>query len=461
VQRIARHLLRAELAHASGRLAAARRDLREGLDELARWQCTFGSLDLQTALSGHGRALAELGLRLALADGRPPVVLEWTERARALAAQVTSVRPPADQGVAEDLAALRSLGAADPVAAGRLQERVRSQAWLTSGGGLLAQPATLERVQEALADRDGTLVAHLVLDGRLSALVVSATSAAVLPLGAEDAVQALLRGLQADLDMAAARLTSPLRHVVRDSLERRLTGLDDLLWSPLGVGEGPVVLVPSGALASAPWACLPGLAGRPLTVARSAASWLDRRPVPGAERVGLVAGPRVARAVEEVHNAAGAWSSARQLTGAASTAAAVSRLASEVDLLHVAAHGRHSADSPLFSGLELVDGGWHGYDIDQLPRVPRLVVLSACELGRSAVRWGAETIGATVAWQHAGTACVIASPTRVADDVACEVLSATHQGLATGKTPSDALAAASSAAAADGVVPFTCFGAGW
>jgi hypothetical protein len=245
-------LLRAELAHASGRLAAARRDLREGLDELAQWQCTFGSLDLQTALSGHGRALAELGLRLALADGRPPVVLEWTERARALAAQVTSVRPPADQGVAEDLAALRSLGAADPVAAGRLQERVRSQAWLTSGAGLLAQPATLERIQEALADRDGTLVAHLVLDGRLSALVVSATSAAVLPLGAEDAVQALLRGLQADLDMAAARLTSPLRHVVRDSLERRLTGLDDLLWSPLGVGEGPVVLVPSGALASAP-----------------------------------------------------------------------------------------------------------------------------------------------------------------------------------------------------------------
>jgi CHAT domain-containing protein len=174
-----------------------------------------------------------------------------------------------------------------------------------------------------------------------------------------------------------------------------------------------------------------------------------------------VAGPDVARAVEEVHNAGKAWRKARVLTGPAATASEVSRVAAEVDLLHVAAHGRHSADSPLFSGLKLVDGTWHGYDIDQLPHVPQLVVLSACELGRSAVRWGAETLGATVAWQHAGSACVIASPTRVGDDVACEVLTATHSALAAGHSPSDALASARASAGAEAVVPFTCFGAGW
>jgi hypothetical protein len=163
-----------------------------------------------------------------------------------------------------------------------------------------------------------------------------------------------------------------------------------------------------------------------------------------------VAGPDVARAVEEVHNAGKAWRKARVLTGPAATASEVSRVAAEVDLLHVAAHGRHSADSPLFSGLKLVDGTWHGYDIDQLPHVPQLVVLSACELGRSAVRWGAETLGATVAWQHAGAACVIASPTRVGDDVACEVLTATHSALAAGHSPSDALAAARASAGAEG-----------
>jgi CHAT domain-containing protein len=174
-----------------------------------------------------------------------------------------------------------------------------------------------------------------------------------------------------------------------------------------------------------------------------------------------VAGPGVARAAEEVTNAGRVWAAARVLTGPAATASEVSRLAAGVDLLHVAAHGRHSADSPLFSGLELVDGTWHGYDIDQLPQVPGLVVLSACELGRSAVRWGAEAIGATVAWQHAGASCVIASPTRVGDDVACEVLTATHTALAAGQSPSDALAAARASAGTEGVVPFTCFGAGW
>ena len=39
-------------------------------------------------------------------------------------------------------------------------------------------------------------------------------------------------------------------------------------------------------------------------------------------------------------------------------------------MLHVAAHGRHSADNPLFSGLELADGPWFGYDIDQLDLHP-------------------------------------------------------------------------------------------
>jgi tetratricopeptide (TPR) repeat protein len=462
VQRIGHSLLKAELAQHSGRPGAARRSLREGLDALHAWQTTFGSLDLQTALSGHGRALAELGLRLALADGRPAVALEWVERARALAARVTSVRPPADPAVAEDLAALRSLGEEDPVATARLQERVRAQAWLGTGTAQQSPPATLNRVQEALAERDGTLVAHLVLDGQVSALVVTATSAAVHPLASQVEVDSLLRGLQADLDVAASRLPQAMRRVVRNFLDRRLAALSHELWARLPeVASGPVVLVPSGALASVPWACLPELSGRPLTVARSATSWLETRHAPRPRRVGLVAGPGVARAAEEVTNAGSAWAAARVLTGPAATASEVSRLAAGVDLLHVAAHGRHSADSPLFSGLELVDGTWHGYDIDQLPQVPGLVVLSACELGRSAVRWGAETLGATVAWQHAGAACVIASPTRVGDDVACEVLTATHHALAAGQGPSDALAAARASAATEGVVPFTCFGAGW
>jgi CHAT domain-containing protein len=129
-------------------------------------------------------------------------------------------------------------------------------------------------------------------------------------------------------------------------------------------------------------------------------------------------------------------------------------------VLHVAAHGRHSADNPLFSGLELADGPWFGYDIDQLSSIPSTVVLSACELGRSSVRWGLETIGMTVAWQHAGTRCVIAAPASVADDVACEVLASTHAGLASGATPAEALSDAVRRLGQP-LSSFLCYGAGF
>ena len=97
-------------------------------------------------------------------------------------------------------------------------------------------------------------------------------------------------------------------------------------------------------------------------------------------------------------------------------------------MLHVAAHGRHAADNPLFSGLELADGTLFGYDIDLIPSVPDTVVLSACEVGRSSVRWGEEAIGMTRIWLHAGARCVIASPVVVADDDACELLGGDARG---------------------------------
>jgi CHAT domain-containing protein len=178
-------------------------------------------------------------------------------------------------------------------------------------------------------------------------------------------------------------------------------------------------------------------------------------------RAGFVAGPRVARADEEVVRASAPWADAVALRGSDADAASVRSLAASVDVFHVAAHGRHSADNPLFSGLELADGPLFGYDIDQLERIPSTVVLSACEVGRSSVRWGEETIGMTVAWLHAGTRCVVASPALVNDDAACEVLSATHSALAGGAQPSDALASAVATGADGPPAPFVCFGSGW
>jgi CHAT domain-containing protein len=172
-----------------------------------------------------------------------------------------------------------------------------------------------------------------------------------------------------------------------------------------------------------------------------------------------VLGPRVPRAHEEVSTAAAAWDRPKILRDGTATASAVTNLADELDVLHIAAHGRHAVDNPMFSGLELADGTLFGYDIDLIEKVPDTIVLSACEVGRSSVRWGEEAVGMTRIWLHAGARSVVAAPVVVADDDACELLGAMHERLAAGVSPSVALAAASERTGI--VAPFQVHGAGF
>ena len=420
--------VQAELAEARGRPWVARRHVRAGLTDLHAWQSSFGSLDLQSTLVGHGRDLAAHGLRSALTDGRPDLVLEWSERARALVGRVAPVRPPPDADLAADLTELRMLQAARPAARSAEARRrdevaasIRQRSWYGEGGGRVGEPAGLAELRDELTATDAALVAHLVADGYLSALVVTPDGTAVHPLGPAEEVRRLLDAVAADLDMAASDL------------------------------------------AGTPWSLLDGLAGRPLTIPTSATRWLALRRSPGITggRVGLVAGPHVPRGEEEVTRAAREWPGARVLRGEEATAGRVSALAAEVDVLHLAGHGRHPGDNPLFSAVELADGPWFGYDIDQLAATPSVVVLSACELGRVAVRSGEEAVGMSAAWLHAGARTVVSSPALVADDVACEVLAAWHRRVSRGEAPADALAAASRQSARGSPSPFLCFGAGW
>ena len=207
-----------------------------------------------------------------------------------------------------------------------------------------------------------------------------------------------------------------------------------------------------------PWTLLPSLRGQPVTVARSATHWRSLQTAPfELERVGFVRGPRLPHAAEEIERASLAWTGAE--VDLQATADRTAALAENVDVLHIAAHGRHLGDSPMFSGVELFDGPWFGYDIDQLAHLPAVVVLSACEVGASTVRAQEYLIGMTTAWLHAGAQCVIASPVAVNDRTAAEMFPFLHASLAGGAAPAVALADA--AAAVDHPGPFICFGRGW
>jgi CHAT domain-containing protein len=292
--------------------------------------------------------------------------------------------------------------------------------------------------------------------------VVTCGSAAVVDLGPRSRLDALTGGLLPDLDMAAAELPAMFAEVIRSELRSRLRRVDDLLLAPLAeaIGDRELVLTPSGVLSTVPWTILPSNRGRTVTVAQSATSWLSRTATPlRSGSAGFVAGPRVSQAEAETRAAAAAWPGAVVLHGQDATAEAVSSLAGAVDVLHVSAHGRHSSENPLFSGFELADGPWFGYDIDQLSSVPDVVLLSACEVGRSTLRGGEELIGMTVAWLHAGSRCVIASAAAINDAVAHDVLVGVHRELSAGHAPATALARALSTVDPDGPpAPLICFG---
>lgn len=157
---------------------------------------------------------------------------------------------------------------------------------------------------------------------------------------------------------------------------------------------------------------------------------------------------------------ASAWPGARlqHCAGAEQTL----RAAGRADVLHVAAHGVHEPQSPLFSHLVTADGPVFGHELQDLARVPQHVVLSSCELGCAETRPGDERLGMTAALLALRAGSVVAGVARVDDHVSALVPAGHHRGLAAGLSPARALAEAVAALPEDAApAPFVCFGAGW
>jgi CHAT domain-containing protein len=230
------------------------------------------------------------------------------------------------------------------------------------------------------------------------------------------------------------------------------------------LGDAGLVIVPAGPLACVPWNLVPELRGRPVTVCPSASSWLAawrRRPasklVPDRVPPLLVAGPGLTQAAAEVAAIARIYEGTRPLLDESATVSATLLGLDGCPLAHLAAHGHDERENFLFSRLDLADGPLMAYDVQQLAAPPGQVILSACDVGRSVVRPGEELLGFTAALLYIGTATVISSVARVADDAAVGIMTAYHERLSTGARPAMALA---EAAAADPFSPFVCFGSG-
>jgi hypothetical protein len=475
--RLHTRLVRARLSIASRDTATARREIRTGLAELAHHQAQFGSIDLQTASAVHGRQLVELDLSLALAQGRPAGVLAAIERGRATSSRLPRLSAPSDPVVADLLAALRRSGEAlraissDASAAeqatvqrrrvAELQRELRARSWQAAGSGSVPQPASMEQIEAELGRTGTALTCYFDVGGVLYAVVMAGGRSRIVAIGSSATVSELVRRVRADLDvLASGRLPGALLVTVCATLNRSLAALADVLLVPLELGDDRVVIVPTGVLAALPWTNLAPMRGRPVVVAPSATAWLSasaRGPGRTDGPVVAVAGPDLAHSEQEVRAIGEAWPGARVLARG-SRDELVSALSSAT-VVHVAAHGQHHADNPLFSQIRLTDGPLFAYELDHTSLAAEHVVLSACELGQATIRAGDEALGLTSVLLRLGSRSVISGVARVPDDVAAEVMTRYHGALAGGLDSASALAGACVGSATP--APFVCFGATW
>jgi tetratricopeptide (TPR) repeat protein len=471
---------------ATGRRAAAEAALRAGFRVVERQRATLGATELRVHVAGHAGDLANLGLELALDARSPRKVLDWVERWRARTLALRPARPPDDATLAGALAELRRASAeaesalldgrpAERILARKagLEERVRRLARRTAGP-LFATPVDPPALAEIAAGLGVRVLVELVgLHDVLYAVTVRDGVAELHELGstppARRALDALLFTLRR---LALGHGSDRSLSTARASVQPWAARVDAALLEPLRkvIDDRPLVVVPTGSLRSTPWPLLPSCAGRPVTVAPSAAMWLRAASRPQERldvgRVVLVCGPRLEGAAAEIAELNRAYPSAARLDGPNATVEATLAALDGADVAHVAAHGRLRADNPLFSALELADGPLTAYDLERLPRAPRLVLLPACQSGGGAVLAGDEVMGLTSALFALGTRTAVATVIPVRDEATRPLMVALHDGLRQGRSVAEALAAVqakpdwedpATAATAGG---FVCYGAG-
>ncbi|WP_255311162.1 CHAT domain-containing protein [Streptomyces viridosporus] len=466
-------------ARAAGSARGVLEACRRGLDVLDDHRMTLGASELRARATAQGAELAALAQRASLVSGGPRRLLVWSERWRATALSAPPTRPPADPALLSGMTAYREIAAraeearqeGKPVPAlereqRRLEREIRSRTLhmrgaAPDGGDRFDVGRLLGRLDEG---DGGQLVELAVLDGRVHVLLCG-----------QGRVRRFEAGLLAAAETEAEHVQAGLRRLAHPGAEARLPvveaagrRLEELLLGPAAahLGTGPVVIVPPGRLHRVPWALLPSLRERVLSVSPSASSWLrakETAPPPGGRQV-LVRGPGLATGGAEVSELAGRYGGATVLEHDDAT---VPRVLAELDgaaLAHIAAHGAFRADGPLFSSLRMADGPLIVHDFERLDRSPYRIILSCCDTARFATVGADELLGLVTALLPLGTAGVVACSAPVNDAAVVPLMLALHQGVGAGLSLAQALRDARAALPGDALHQatgwaFSAFGA--
>ena len=472
------------LRHALGNRRGAITAVRAGLRILDEHRATLGTTDLRAHASGRRIELAELGLRIAFEDGRPGQILAWAEQGRASHLLLPPVHPPDDPELADLLAQLRStvseierVGPARPNRAGLVQRQAVLESEIrdycrrqpSEAPGRTADPVPVPELIATLNDM--ALLEFIQLDNRLHVASVVDGRVRITRLVEAAAVRDLVGRVPFALQrLAGDRASTASRRAAADLLRYAGQQLDSMLLRPLAqhIADRPLILVPTGSLQSLPWSILPSCIGRAVTVSPSGTLWYtaNRRAPTTTGRVAVVAGPGLPGAQEEARRVAASYGATAHL-GQDATVASVLTALNEASVVHLAAHGRVNADNPLFSSLRFADGPFTVYDLEGLDRVAALVVLAACESGRTVALAGDELLGLSAAFLTHGATQIVASVVPVPDAESAPLMMEFHRLLLAGQPSPAALAQAQqqlvsgTSAETAAAAGFVCIGAGF
>lgn len=471
--RIQHYTVQAELAFAADDRAKGLRAVRSGLGLLADHRSRLGSVESVTAAATHGENLYRIDVTAAVRTGRPAALFDALERGRATFAGTGRVTPPDDPEAAALLSEARGLLArarelaADKAKereqvtrrAHRLQDEVRERSWRHAGNaGGVQRPVTARELRRVLfqrGDNSAVVANFFVLDGVLHCVRVDANGATTIDIGPAEAVTERVRRLGADFTMAANDLIpAPLRAAANASLARNLKVLDDILLAPL-CATGDLYVVAREPLLSVPWTALPSRSGLRTAVNSYVARGRTHARPSGKRRLLAAAGPGVQHGTEEVHAVGRQWAGATVLTGDDAVTEHVRTALATHDVVHLATHGQHDADNPLFASIDLADGPLFAHELDGTPLPGSVVILSSCEVGGSTQVLGGEVLGLTSVLLRLGARAVIASVAKLSDELAARVMPRLHAHLRESDDPEAALAAALKDVAEP--VPLVCF----
>lgn len=476
--------LHAAHARAAGDPSAAIGHLRESVRQVERVRGTLHAQRLRSAFLGRRLAAYEELVQALLDRGGPRDVAEAfdvIERARSrwLLDQLQPAAPTEPNGVegAEDpleteLASVQSElnglysrvadGDGGSAAGDRREEIRRCEQRLTQlesrianargAVSLFAPPAPVSDVQRRLAAGE-RLIQFFTAGDELLALVLSPDELTVhrrLGVNSQiaDRVQQAVFQVRRALRPGATDGSRGER-LLTDT-KRAAAALYDALIAPLEPslrGASRLIIAPHGSLHALPFAAL-----------WDGAAWLVERfeiehvisgslfrsmvrEESGASRALVVgvADDRAPQIAAEARQVASRFSNATLLLGSEATVANVMRTAPPAQVLHLAAHGHFSSDSPLSSGLRLADRWLTVSDICRMKLDARLTVLSGCETGRSVVAAGDDLLGLLRGFVAGGARRLLASQWTVPDSATLRLMDAFYDSWCGGMSAAAAL----------------------